>query len=530
MKSFGIRTKYRHGPTPNRPGRFQGSLGIYDIKSKERFLKYIGFMLCPEKQSKLVKLLQDEIDNRKRNPSYCDFSKIKSIQKIGEEDVYDLALPQSHNFIANGLVVHNCNLASVCLPQFLKPAPYQQKYQKPHTILVYTKPQCHWCDLIKIFLEQQQFDCDVQYINADTKEQQEWYKKEMRIVTYPRVFIDTLDNTELIEVGGFEDTVRLLRPVLDYEKLEEVVGTLVENLNVIIDKNYYPVPETKRSNFKHRPIGIGVQGLSDLFAKMWIAYESDEATKVNKELFEALYYFAMKKSVALAKEQEPYSSFEGSPLSNGLFQFDLWNVEPSQQWDWTTLRQEAIRYGARNSLLMALMPTASTSQIMGNNESFEPFNSCMFLRRTLSGEFIVINSFLMRHLHSLGLWNEEMKQRIMFHRGSIQKIQKIPQYLKQMYKTVWEIKKKHLINMAADRSAFVCQSSSFNLYFEDCTPAMLTKVHLYGWKKGLKTGSYYIRSRPAAVAQSFTIDPSLEEKFKEELEQKRVEECEACSA
>jgi len=408
-----------------------------------------------------------------------------------------------------------CNLASICLPQFLKTNP-------PHEIVtVYTKPQCRWCDIIKVFFKQQNINITI--IDADTIEKQQQYKEE-GIVTYPRVFIGKK------EIGGFEDTVRLLRPMVDYEKLEEVVKILVENLNVIIDKNYYPVPETKKSNFKHRPVGIGVQGLSDLFARMWIPYESKEARNVNKEIFEALYYFSMKHSVELAKKEGPYISFIGSPLSKGQFQFDLWNVEPSKSWDWDTLRNDVVRYGARNSLLIALMPTASTSQIMGNNESFEPFNSCMFLRRTLSGEFIVINRFLMQTLHDLGLWNDEMKQRIMFHRGSIQKIANIPQYVKDMYKTVWEIKKKQLIQMSSERGAYVCQSQSNNLYFEDCNSAQLTKVHFYGWKQGLKTGSYYIRSRPAAVAQSFTIDPSLERKFKEELVQERVEECETCSA
>lgn len=408
-----------------------------------------------------------------------------------------------------------CNLSSICLPQFLKTTPIYEN------INVYTKPQCLWCDVIKVFFKQQNINITI--IDANTVEKQQQYK-EQGIVTYPRVFIGGK------EIGGFEDTVRLLRPTIDYEKLEEIVKILVENLNVIIDNNYYPVPETKKSNLKHRPIGIGVQGLSDLFAKMWIPYESEEARKVNKEIFEALYYFAMKHSIEIAKKEGPYSSFINSPLSKGQFQFDLWNIEPSQSWDWDTLRKDVIQYGARNSLLIALMPTASTSQIMGNNESFEPFNSCMFLRRTLSGEFIVINRFLMQTLHDLGLWDDEMKQRIMFHRGSIQKIANIPQYIKDMYKTVWEIKKKHLIQMSAERGVYVCQSQSNNLYFEDCNPAQLTKVHFYGWKQGLKTGSYYIRSRPAAVAQSFTIDPYLEKKFKEELVQERVEECETCSS
>jgi ribonucleotide reductase alpha subunit len=263
---------------------------------------------------------------------------------------------------------------------------------------------------------------------------------------------------------------------------------------------------------------------------MWIPYESREALVVNKQVFEALYYYALEKSMQLAKEHGSYQTFGGSPLSKGILQFDMWGVTPSDKFDWARLRVDIAMYGVRNSLLIALMPTASTAQIMGSTESFEPFNSCMYLRRTLSGEFLVINSRLIETLQGLGLWSKEMNQRIMFHRGSIQRIATIPKFVRDMYKTVWEIKKKHYIDMSADRGAFVCQSQSLNIYMEDSTNQGLSDVHMYGWSKGLKTGSYYIRNRPATNAQSFTIEPDMEKKFRDELRRPDEKECLSCGA
>ena len=527
---FGIKSKYRHGEVKCRKGRFQGTVRIHDLKSKENFLKYIGFLLCPEKHNKLEFLLQQDIEKRERIPRYSDYSKIKSITKIGFETVYDLCLSDSHNFLANGLVVHNCNLISLSLPSFLKVSSNFPSTR--YDIIIYTKPNCVWCDLIKVFFRQNlsknTTGCIIHY-NANSEEVLENFKNTMGITVYPKVFVSE-DGIRPKLIGGFEDTVAYFRPEIDYSKLEEVVGTAVDNLNKIIDINYYPVPETKISNLKHRPIGIGVQGLADLFAKMWIIYDSDCGRKINKLIFEAIYYYAMKKSLELSKINESYSSFNGSMLSEGKFQFDLWGVKPSGNWDWESLRKDVVKFGTRNSLLVALMPTASTAQILGNNESFEPISSNMFVRRTLSGEFIVINKYLMNILHQLDLWNEEMKYKIMYHKGSIQNIKEIPSFIRDMYKTVWEIKKKTLIDMMADRGAYVDQSASFNLYAEECTPELLTKCHLHSFNRGLKTGCYYIRSRPACDSQSFTIDPSLEKKFKQELLEKEKEVCEMCSA
>lgn len=291
----------------------------------------------------------------------------------------------------------------------------------------------------------------------------------------------------------------------DHQKLFEVTKVVTKNLNKIIDGNSYPVHEAKVSNLRHRPTGIGVQGLADLFFMLRLPFESDEARKLNIEIFETLYFGSLTASLELAREEGPYVSYEGSPLSKGLFQFDLWNVHPSQRWNWEKLKGDIAKYGVRNSLLIALMPTASTSQILGNNECIEPYMSNLFTRRVLSGEFIVVNKHLMKDLVKFGLWNEQMKQRIIAANGSIQSIEEISDDIKELYKTAWEIKQKAIIDMAADRSPFICQSQSLNLFVENATFAKLTSMHFYGWKKGLKTGMYYLRTKAAAEAIKFTV-------------------------
>jgi ribonucleoside-diphosphate reductase alpha chain len=314
----------------------------------------------------------------------------------------------------------------------------------------------------------------------------------------------------------------------DFDKLIEVSNVVVRNLNKIIDVNYYPVPETEVSNKRHRPMGIGIQGLADIFAKMGFAFDSPEAKKLNRDIFETLYYGAMVASNQLANETAPYSTFHGSPLSKGQFQFDLWNIQPSDRHDWESLRQKIMKEGVANSLLIALMPTASTSQILGNNECFEPFTSNMYTRRTIAGDFIVINKYLVRDLMKIGLWNIDMKNEIIANNGSVQKISSIPEHIKQLYKTVWEIKQKIIIDYAIDRGPFVCQTQSMNLFFEEPTHTSLTSAQFYGWKNGLKTGSYYIRTQPKAQAQQFTIDPSLNKSAINDA--KNDEPCEMCSA
>jgi ribonucleoside-diphosphate reductase alpha chain len=292
----------------------------------------------------------------------------------------------------------------------------------------------------------------------------------------------------------------------DHDKLYEVTYQVTRNLNKIIDNNYYPVPEARNSNLRHRPIGLGVQGLADVFILLRMPFESEEARKLNQEIFETIYFAAMTASKDLAKLEGPYETYAGSPVSKGIFQFDMWNVEPSLRWDWYTLKAEVIKHGVRNSLLLAPMPTASTSQILGNNECFEPYTSNIYVRRVLSGEFVVVNKHLLRDLVDLNLWNDDMKNAIMAHNGSIQKIPNIPDHIKEVYKTVWEIKQRAIIDMAADRGAFICQSQSLNLFVDAPTTGKLTSMHFYAWKKGLKTGMYYLRTKAASQAVQFTVE------------------------
>jgi len=304
----------------------------------------------------------------------------------------------------------------------------------------------------------------------------------------------------------------------NFERLSEIAGVCVRNLNKVIDLNYYPVEEARTSNMKHRPIGIGVQGLADVFIRLRMPWESMYAKQLNKEIFEAIYYGAMKASIELAKSMGPYETFAGSPLSQGKFQFDLWDVEPSDRFDWKSLREKVIVHGARNSLLISPMPTASTSQILGNNECIEPYTSNLYARRVLAGEFPVVNPFLYDELVNHNLWNAKTLNQIMADGGSVQNLNGLPKESKDIFKTVWEIKQKCLIDMAADRGAFVCQSQSLNMFVANPSKAILTSMHFYGWKKGLKTGMYYLRSRPKVDAIKFTVNQS------------ELEECIACGS
>ena len=293
----------------------------------------------------------------------------------------------------------------------------------------------------------------------------------------------------------------------NHQLLYDVTYHATGNLNRVIDVNYYPVPEARNSNMRHRPIGLGVQGLADTFALLKLPFESPEARKLNKEIFETIYYAACTASKDGAIVEGPYSSFQGSPASKGELQFDLWGMnDHSGRWDWDTLKGEIIEHGMRNSLLLAPMPTASTSQILGNNECFEAFTSNLYVRRTLSGEFIVLNKHLVRDLIALDLWSLNMKDEILRHKGSIQGIEGIPDHIKDLYKTTWEIKQRHVLDMAADRGAYVDQSQSMNIHMVDANPAKVTSMHFYGWKQGLKTGMYYLRTKAAADAIQFTVE------------------------
>ncbi|KAI8422336.1 hypothetical protein MSG28_006202 [Choristoneura fumiferana] len=292
----------------------------------------------------------------------------------------------------------------------------------------------------------------------------------------------------------------------NFTKLKEVTKTITHNLNKIIDVNFYPVPEARNSNMRHRPIGIGVQGLADTFVLMRLPYESEAAVKLNQQIFETIYYGALESSCELAKEFGTYETYEGSPVSKGILQYDMWNKTPTDLWDWAALKEKIAQHGVRNSLLLAPMPTASTAQILGNNESFEPFTSNIYQRRVLSGEFQVVNHHLLRDLTEADLWDEDMKNLIIHNNGSIQNIEAIPKEIRELYKTVWEISVKTTIQMAADRGAFIDQSQSFNIHVAEPNYGKLTSIHFYAWKMGLKTGMYYLRTKPAVNAIQFTVD------------------------
>ena len=359
--------------------------------------------------------------------------------------------------------------------------------------------------------------------------------------------------TEIVEYSAPDETavcnlasialpmyVDAKKRTFNYEKLRQVVKVAIKNLNRVIDINYYPTQETRNSNMRHRPVGLGIQGLADVFAMMRMPWESEKASELNQRIFEHIYYAAVESSCEVAEKEGAYSTYKGSPMSNGEFQYDMWGVTPLTEQDgtldWKSLKEKVSKHGVRNSLLMAPMPTASTSQILGFNECIEPFTSNIYTRRTLAGEFIIVNKHLMRDLEKLGLWDENMKQQIIARNGSIQGIEEIPESIQKLYRTSWEIKQKTLIDMAVVRGAFICQSQSLNLFVADPNYAKLTSMHFYAWKQGLKTGIYYLRTRAPVMAQKFTIDPELQ-KAAEKSEQDRLhkkyaadEGCTMCSA
>lgn len=313
------------------------------------------------------------------------------------------------------------------------------------------------------------------------------------------------------------------REKFDFQKLHDVVKVITKNLNKIIDVNYYPVIEAERSNKRHRPIGLGVQGLADAFMLMKFAFDSPEAKELNIQIFETIYHGALEASNELAETLGPYETYEGSPVSKGILQYDMWDVTPTSLWDWTVLKTKIANHGVRNSLLVAPMPTASTSQILGFNECFEPYTSNLYTRRVLAGEFQVVNPWLLKDLVELNLWNENVKNMIMSDGGSVQNIPGIPQKLKDMYKTVWELSQRTLIDMAADRGAFIDQSQSLNIFVAEPNFGKLTSMHFYGWKKGLKTGMYYLRTRPAVDAIKFTVDELSLREYRKKAEENEAD-------
>jgi len=443
-----------------------------------------------------------------------------------------------------------CNLASIALKKFV---------MKPNLseveLLIYSKPQCVNCDLAKAFCKKR---C-IAYEEKSYKDLTAVSGAYPNGVKFPQIYLRKGLNKTV--VGGFHELEEFFRATYDHKELKSVAKHLTRNLNHVIDYNYYPTDKTKRSNLRHRPIGLGVQGLANVFLEMGYAFDSDEAKDLNQDIFETIYYGAMEASMELAKEREPnmiklmtertncanseanvgirvidqmgkklnvipeelnrdkylgaYSTFEGSPLQLGKFQFDLWNKQPSDRYDWLTLMGQVQEYGVRNSLLVAPMPTASTAQILGNYECFEPIISNIYTRRVLAGEYMVLNNYLVQDLLLSEQWSKDMKNKIIANDGSIQTIEGIPQIFKDRYKTVWEMSQKDIIDMAVDRGKYICQSQSLNLFMAAPDTNKLTSMHFYAWSKGLKTGLYYLRTRPSSKALQFTVKP---------------EECESCSA
>ena len=467
-----------------------------------------------------------------------------------------------------------CNLASLCLPSCVMPL----EMWSDKTIEMHVKKNCVFCKLAKARLKRMGCTTLQMHVYDESTDTMQFkddfaeFANDDGVVTFPQLVVDG------VPIGGFDGLVEQTRPKYDFSKLGQLTRSLVRNLNQTIDRTFYPTPETRRSNLRHRPIGIGVQGLSDVFQMLRYPFDSSEASALNKRIFATIYFHSMSESVAIARERTEkiamvhkyfmthgkedalqqtewwnayesfvdadvrlhaqsllasfghatpdnntyeshpfqsnvytgaYSSFTGSPLQQGKFQFDLWDDKGGDiMYDWTALRAEVVKYGARNSLLMAPMPTASTAQIMGNTECFETITSNIYLRRTLAGEFVVLNKHLMQDLIDMGIWSTGLKDEIIFHEGSVQHTKAIPSSIKSLYKTVWETSQKVVIDMAADRGRYICQSQSMNLFLASPTTGQITSMLYYAWKKGLKTGAYYLRTQPASKAQQFTLDPT----------------------
>ncbi len=427
-----------------------------------------------------------------------------------------------------------CTLASIVLPSCVT-EPDLRAYTDGDLYL-YSRPGCSYCKLLKAALTRLGLSW-TDLSGSEAREMAKECKMEFpntvpqlyKVVCIISQYVD--EKTEYpVYMGGYEECWKSLRPVFDFGKLRELTCDLVVNLNKVVDNNFYPNEQTRLSNTRHRPLGIGVQGLADVFATLRLPFTSREARELNKHIFETIYHAAVTGSADQAEIHGPYETFAGSPISKGKFQFDLWGLSADELvYDWEPLRERVQKTGVRNSCLVALMPTASTSQIMGSTECFEPVSSNVYTRRTLAGSFTVCNKYLTQDLIDLEIWNDDTRNRLIYDKGSVKNIKDLPDFLKDVYKTVWEISQRELIEMSAERGPFICQSQSLNLYFDKPDFRVLMSAHFIGWKLGLKTGSYYIRSKPAGDAQRFGMSIETEQKL--ESEAKSVSEvCESCSA
>jgi ribonucleoside-diphosphate reductase alpha chain/ribonucleoside-diphosphate reductase subunit M1 len=535
-----------------------------------------------------------------RKPHAVQFVKITHIEDNGRQDKTFCFTEKKRNAgIFNGIITSQCteiveysnadqtavcNLASIGLPKFIK-----KKETGWNSVKLYTKPNCIFCKMSKNMLDANNINYEILEVNQEEMDSFKHLFKctyEVEVKTFPQIIVDEK------YLGPYTELVKVLRAEFDYEKLHEITKIITDNLNRVIDVNFYPTEKTRRSNMLHRPIGIGVQGFADTLALMDTPFHSDMAKEVNTKIFETIYHAALERSNEIAQERASdikyvhsimgnfdgendinshkiintsdilattnttiitvdhaavelikttelkraeliqchdhpnlagaYSSFSDSPAAMGTLQFDMWDVKPSDRYDWDSLKQNIIQHGLRNSLLVAPMPTASTSQILGNNECFEPFTSNIYVRRTIAGEFVIVNKHLMNELIALDKWNDDIKNSIIANGGSIQQLD-LPKIIKEKYKIVWEIPMKHVLEMAKDRGAYICQSQSTNLWMKDPDYKKLTAMHMFAWKCGLKTGIYYLRTKAKAAPQQFTIEPT---NTKTDLD----EECLMCGA
>jgi ribonucleoside-diphosphate reductase alpha subunit len=537
------------------PDESVGLMDVYGDEFRSLYIKYVQenkFVRKIKARDVWKAIISAQVEQGVPYMCYKDAANIKSNQK-------NIGVIKSSNLCSEIMEVATkdeiacCNLASIVLPTILEKPDRNEfiqtlkwykllnekeksmyKYYFESDLKLYSKDDCNYCKLLKGLLKR---------INLPYEEINETEAEMLRLKsnptsssivkpfeTVPQLF-GIYRSNDIEHLGGYTNVWEYLKPRIDYNRLKEYSYELTENLNEVIDNNYYPVNKTKKSNLAHRNIGIGVQGLADLFLQLKLSFDSEEAREINKKLFETIYYGALTSSINLAKiHKRTYDTYEGSPLSQGILNFELWGKtinDLSGMWDWNDVKLQLKEFGCYNSLLVALMPTASTSQIMGSYvEAFEALSSNLYTRRTLAGEFTVINPYLVKDLIDLGIYNEECKARLIYDKGSVQKFKNLPKFLKDIYRTVYEISQKNLITMSAQRAIFVCQSQSLNLFFETPDFNKLTSAHFHGWKLGLKTGSYYIRSKAVKSAQRFGLSVEYEKKFNEE--DTKLDEDEGC--
>ena len=529
------------------PNRCPGLENVYGEEFNELYLRYESegnYVRQINAMDLWYAILTSQIETGTPYMLYKDSCNSKSNQQ-------NLGVIQSSNLCTEIIEYSDkdetavCNLASISLKKYII-----RKDTSNINITIYSKPNCIYCTMAENLCIQ----LNINYDKIDYRCIEDQYKGVSN--TYPKIF-NTIDNSF---IGGYIDLFNMTKPSYDYNRLKEITKVITVNLNNIIDNNFYPTVKTRRSNLRHRPIGIGVQGLANVFYEMGIPFDSEDAKLLNKQIFETIYYGALEASMEISKQREimmkklkdlknmdpmdsstkvhiielesllnpiegelnrnnylgTYSSYIGSPMYHGKLQPDLWNYELSDELhNWSELRCKIKKYGIRNSLLVSPMPTASTSQILSNYECIEPLISNIYVRRVLAGEYMVLNEYLIYHLKLCNLWNEVMKDKIIQNDGSIQNINNIPKYIKDIFKTAWEIKQKDIIDLAIDRSKYICQSQSLNLFMEAPTISKLSSMHFYAWSNGLKTGMYYLRSRPSSKALQFSIKP---------------DNCETCSA